>query len=62
VVGEGESEPVRVRPSWYEDGAICRWSTKPTHIKMIIFIHTAVNGYLTLLRAGEGEGGEEEEW
>jgi len=26
------------------------------------FVHPAVNGYLTLFRAGEGEGGEEEEW
>jgi len=25
-------------------------------------LHPAVNGYLALFRAGEGEGGEEEEW
>ena len=25
-------------------------------------VRSAVNGYLTLFRAGEGEGGEEEEW
>jgi len=25
-------------------------------------VHSAVNGYLTLFRAGEGEGGDEEKW
>jgi len=27
-----------------------------------LFVHSAVNGYPVLFRAGEGEDGEEEEW
>ena len=29
---------------------------------LTLSVHPAVNGYLTLFGAGEGEGGEEEEW
>jgi len=32
------------------------------HKKNTFFVHPAVNGCLALFRAGEDEGGEEEEW